>query len=168
MQKVRNSLSAHHGPRRRLKSRAAFTLVEVMISFTIMVAVLCGSLTAMQSGYKAIDTARSSTLAAQIMQSQIERLRLMSWPDIVAEQTTRGHDFEIDIVDEELVPDMAADVAARFTLKQTIQDVSSTRTGIKNVSLTVTWTGVGGTSQSRTFATRYAQNGLYDYYYSIR
>jgi type II secretory pathway pseudopilin PulG len=164
MQKVRNPLSARHGPRRRLKSRAAMTLVEVMIAFTIMIAVLCGSLTAMQSGFKALDTARSATLAAQIMQCQVENLRLKNWTQLesfVGEKTFTKTELEA------LLPTSAQDAAGRFTLTQKIAPIAG-RTGMMDVTLQVDWTGVGGIRHSRNFVTRYSQSGLYDYYITRR
>jgi type II secretory pathway pseudopilin PulG len=157
------------------------TLVEVMIAFTIMIAVLCGSLTAMQSGYKAIDTARTSTLAAQVMQSQIENLRLKNWTQIsalhtppgtpiVTPQPPRAITFNAEEI-KALLPESAQDAAGRFTMTQTIADIEeagATRSGMKQVTLKVDWTGVGGVSHTRTFVTRYSQSGLYDYYTTRR
>jgi hypothetical protein len=153
MQKVRNPLSARHGPRRRLKSRAAMTLVEVMVAFTIMIAVLCGS-----------DTARSATLAAQIMQCQVENLRLKNWTQLesfVGEKTFTKTELEA------LLPTSAQDAAGRFTLTQKIAPIAG-RTGMMDVTLQVDWTGVGGIRHSRNFVTRYSQSGLYDYYITRR
>lgn len=162
MQKAKPSLTARRpGRGGRITSQKAMTLVEVMIAFTVMIAVLCGSLTAMQSGYKAIDTARCSTLAAQIMQSRIEQLRLSNWTALEAE-AARGAGYPVAVAG--LVPAEAADVAGRFTLTQTVAAVTG-RTGIMDISLTVTWTGAGQVSHTRSFLTRYAKNGLYDYYY---
>jgi type II secretory pathway pseudopilin PulG len=154
-------------PRRRSR-RAAFTLVEVMMAFVILIAGICGGLTTLQSGFKAIDSARCSTLAAQIMQSQIERLRLHNWDSVTSTDATTGFFGDREIPVNALVPVSAADIASRFTLRQSVQLPSDGRTDIVDVTLNVTWTNVGGIVQTRSFVTRYAKNGLYDYYFSRR
>ena len=160
MQTARRSTPPRSGLTRRLRSRAAFTLVEVMMAFTILVVGLCAGLATLQSGFKTVDSARCSTLAAQIMQSQIERLRLLNWTDLTA---VAGTDVTVPVTD--LVPSSANDIAGRFTLTQTIQPDPS-RTGIVDIRLNVSWTGLGSIRQNRSFATRYAKNGLYDYYFA--
>ncbi len=146
----------------RARRRAAFTLVEVMIAFTILIVGLCAALATLQSGFKTIDSARCSTLAAQVMQSQIERLRLLDWTDLTSSARA---DVEIPVTD--LVPTSASDIAGRFTLKQSIQAVPS-RSGIVEIRLNVTWKGLGSIPHNRSFSTRYAKNGLYDYYFARR
>jgi hypothetical protein len=160
MQSTPSTAIGHSVFRKRLRGRAAFTLVEVMMAFTILIAGLCGGLATLQSGFKAIDSARCSTLSAQIMQSQIERLRLLNWTDLTA---TIGADVVIPVT--ELVPASASDMAGRFVLKQTVATDPS-RPDIANITLNVTWTGLGNIPHSRNFVTRYAKNGLYDYYFS--
>lgn len=160
MQNANRTRPTRPGLSRRLRSRAAFTLVEVMMAFTILIAGICGGLATLQSGFKSIDSARCSTLAAQIMQSQIERLRLLNWTDL---NGNLGSDVTIPVAD--LVPAAASDIAGRFTLKQTIQPNIS-RAGIADIQLNVTWTNIGGVTQTRSFVTRYAKNGLYDYYFA--
>lgn len=160
MQNTTRTLPKRPGLGRRLRSRAAFTLVEVMIAFTILIAGLCGGLATIQSGLKSIDSARCSTLAAQIMQSQIERLRLLNWTDLSG---NIGENRDVSVTG--LVPVSANDIAGRFKLTQTILTDTS-RTGIINIQLNVTWTNIGGVVQNRSFVTRYAKNGLYDYYFS--
>ncbi len=149
-----------NGLQRRLRSRAAFTLVEVMMAFTILIVGLIAGLSTLQSGFKTVDSARCSTLAAQIMQSQIERLRLLNWTDHTA---VAGTDVAIPVTD--LVPSSASDIAGRCTLTQATQP-DATRAGIVDIRLNVAWTGIGTSRQTRSFSTRYAKNGLYDYYFS--
>ena len=168
MQSLPLSTARRDGRPRRRHTRAAFTLVEVMMAFVILIAGICGGLTTLQSGFKAIDSARCSTLAAQIMQSQIERLRLHNWDSITSTHATTGFFGDREIPVDALVPTSAADIAARFTLRQSVQLPADGRTDIVDVTLNVTWTGVGNISHTRSFVTRYAKNGLYDYYFSRR
>ncbi len=52
-----------------------------MASF-VMAFGIATSIVAMQTGFKTIDVARGTTIASQILQSEMERLRLMSWTTI--------------------------------------------------------------------------------------
>ena len=68
----------------RRRATAAFTIAEVMMSTFVLALGIATSIIAMQSGYKQIDLARGTTLAAQIMASEMERIRLMSWTTVFA------------------------------------------------------------------------------------
>ncbi len=160
MQSKLSKRGEHGGLKKTRRTRAAFTLVEVMMAFTILIAGLCGGLATLQSGFKTIDSARCSTLSAQIMQSQIERLRLLNWAELNA---AAGANLPVAVAD--LVPASALDMAGRFTLTQTIA-TDPARPDMANITLNVAWTGLGGIPQTRSFVTRYAKNGLNDYYFS--
>ena len=129
-----------------------------MIAFSVMVTVLCGSLAALISGNRSLDMARCSTLAAQIMQSRIETLRLMNWSRIQSE-TTR--DFSPDEL-KSWAPTDAAQIISRFTLHQQVSQDDPR--AVVTILLTVRWNNIRGNPHERTFAMRYAKNGLYDYY----
>ena len=49
------------------------------MSAFVMAFGIATSIIAMQTGFKSIDLARGTTLASQIIQSEMERLRMMSW-----------------------------------------------------------------------------------------
>src|SRR5687767_13562685 len=57
----------------------AFTIVEVMMAASVMVLAISSSLIVLQQALRAVDTARYTTLAGQILQSQMEKLRLLNW-----------------------------------------------------------------------------------------
>ncbi len=63
---------------------AGFTIVEVMMAATILVVVFVGMIEATVIGSGMMDTARRQTLAAQILNHEIEALRLHSWTAISA------------------------------------------------------------------------------------
>src|SRR5688572_6273864 len=69
-------------PAQRRTGRACnqgFTIVEVAMATFVMAFGIATSIIALQMGFRAIDVARDQTLASQIMQSEIERLRLWPW-----------------------------------------------------------------------------------------
>ena len=64
---------------RRPRDTRGFTIIELALASFIMAFGIAASIIALQVGFRALDVARDSTLASQIMQSEIERLRLMAW-----------------------------------------------------------------------------------------
>ncbi len=166
----------------RFAKVAGFTLAEVMVAFTVMLMGVSGSMMAITKSYVAIDQARCSTLAAQIMQSQIENLRLANWNYLtelnpVAPRTTPcllQNNLNIPLLRTDsthpgLLPDSAADMAQRFTLSQSIAiDPDAGRENMLKIQLTVTWRGHGGVPHTRTFITRYCKEGIYNYYATAR
>jgi Tfp pilus assembly protein PilV len=171
--------SQGHRQKKGLRSRsfqAAFTLVEVAIAAGVMALAITTSITTLQHGLTAVDTARNMTLASQIMQSQVEVLRLQNWSQICALQTG-ANPFTVQggttITDGVSTSPTALDnrlsaIANRFSSTRQISDVvvdGATRPNIKLIMLTVTWTGVDRRVHSLNYQTRYAKNGLSDYLY---
>jgi type II secretory pathway pseudopilin PulG len=141
-----------------------FTLVEVALASCVMALAIASSLTALQSSYRSIDNARYTTLAGQILQSQMEKLRLLTWTQLT--DPTNGPS-----VHSNFTPDVSAAVSAQLShftsCTQTITDAPAPFTGtMKDIALTATWIGTDGRQQSLTYMTRYGQNGISDFFYT--
>lgn len=121
---------------------------------------IASTIIAMQAGFKMIDVARGTTLASQVAQSEMERIRMLSWADIAAmpaqEQVNLSTVFTTDPA-----------LAAQFTMIRLAQDVVGKETSQREITLRVTWRSYDGRPHQRTFRTRYSKNGLYDYYYTL-
>ena len=152
---------------RSLRSRrprlAGVTIVEVMIASCVMAFAITTSITVMQSGFASLDTARGNTLASQILQSEIERIRLMSWANVTDPDKMLG-EHKVDLKD---VFATSSEVANKFTLVRTVKDDSSRPGEGVDIYLQVLWKSYDGRSHTRSFQTKYVKNGLYDYYYSL-
>ncbi|MEX2044899.1 MAG: hypothetical protein WD941_06055 [Opitutus sp.] len=145
-----------------------FTIVEVAMATFVMAFGIASSIIALQTGFKAIDVARDGTLASQIMQSEIERLRLWPWNNT----STGAVDSICELPEEETVS-----LADMFTASETITDkYTVTRTvtvdddrpdDVRYITITVAWNSFDGRSHTRSFTTMYSKNGLYDYYYTL-
>lgn len=135
-------------------------MAEVMMATFVMAFGIATSIIAMQSGFKTLDVARSTTLSSQILQSEMERLRLMSWTEIAALTGTTA-------VPLSTVISADAAIASKFSLSRTISDVSGKVGEMKEINLTVTFTTIDGRSLARSFRTYYTNNGLYDYFYTV-
>lgn len=156
------------------RARRAFTLVEVMFSSFVLVFGIASAIIVLQSGFKAIDNARSTTIASQIMQSELERIRLLPWDTSTLDAEGNLKQAIIRIPDkEEIDPNSlfpagttATQIGTRFTVVRTSEDVAGRVGEMKTITIFVTWRGIDGITRTRTSSTQYAKNGLYDYYYT--
>jgi Tfp pilus assembly protein PilV len=134
------------------KDPAAFTLAEVMIAATVLIFGLVTAITTLQRGQQAVDTSRNLALATQLMQSEMERLRLKSWAQL---ETLQGSGVTTVTLDSS-----AGSAAARFTCTRTINDLKA---DMKEIVLATQWRGYDGQPHTARLITRYGKNGLNDY-----
>ena len=129
----------------------------------VMALAITTAITTMQQAFLALDSARNITLAGQVMQSQIERLRMKSWTVIEAYQReTQPKQLVAADFDLALTRDYPG-FLSRFTVTRQITDAG---TDLKEISLTMTWRGYDGRPASRSYKSYYGRNGLYDYFYN--
>ncbi len=145
------------------RADAGFTILEVAMASFVMAFGIATSIIAMQTGFKTVDVARGTTLASQILQSEIERIRLMSWTTVTDATTMMGEN-EVDLA---AVFTTNAALADKFTLIRTVTDDASRPGEAVIIQLTVAWKSYDGRSHSRSFQTIYVKDGLYDYYYTL-
>jgi hypothetical protein len=60
-----------------------------------------------------------------------------------------------------------SELASRFQVERTITTDSARPNDVRYVRITVTWRTLDGRSQTRSFRSMYAKNGLYDYYTTV-
>src|SRR5258708_390292 len=111
---------------------AGFTLVEVMMASLILVAGFIGMIEAVGLGSNMMDSERRQTLAAQILNHEIEKLRLSSWTTInglAAGPTTITIDSQFNTA--------LATTGAAYSLSRSVSDVVSG--SLREVTFTVTW-----------------------------
>jgi Tfp pilus assembly protein PilV len=161
------------GPRRTTNRQArrglaaGFTILEVMMAVIVMAFAITTSITTMQRGFLALDTARNITIAGQIMQSEFEKMRLLPWTTIDAYPATITSQPYDAAHPEYFTLDSAftsnAFIGNRFTV---VRDVTLIQTGMKKITLTISWKSYDGRTITRKYFTYYGQNGLYDYFYN--
>lgn len=132
-----------------------FTVLEVMVAASVMLLGITSAILTLQRGFQALDAARNLTYASQVMQTELERLRLRSWDQLQALQ-----DSGATAVTVEAVTGLGGE---GFSCMRTIRDV---RTDMKEITLASTWRGHDGRAQTARLVTRYGRNGLYDYFYT--
>lgn len=152
-----------------LRQRRGFTLVEVAVAATIMVLAISGSILVMQSGFRALDNARKTTLAAQIIQSEMELIRMLSWTRV---QNLGTEPVKIDL--ETIFPketalerQVLAQMKKVFTPIRTVTPLAEFDNDVVEISVHISWTGIDGIPHNRSSNTRYCKNGLYAYYYTV-
>ena len=126
-----------------------------MIAAVVMVLAIVTSITTLQHGLRAVDAARGLTYASQVMQSEMEALRLKSWAQIQALQDAGDSSVAVPHVD--------GSAAATFACRRSIRDL---KTDMKEIVLDATWRSSDGRPHSARFITRYSKSGLYDYFYT--
>ncbi len=144
----------------RRRGLRAFTIAEVMVSTLVLAFGITTSLVAMQMGFRNIDLARGTTIAAQIIQSEMERLRMMSYTTISALPSSQTFDGATYF-------SSASQIANKFSITRTVTDDATYGSDVKNITVSVTWNTIDGRPHTRRFTALYARNGLYDYYYTI-
>ena len=140
-------------PLPQARNRDGFTLIEVMMAVMIMSLVFVSSIAALTIGYRMLEDARMSTLASQVLQSEMENLRLKNWSQISA--LPASEPFTIDTT-------LNTTSFQKFTCTRQITDI---RTDLKQITLVVQWNAMDGKSRVRRYLTYMGENGLNDYYY---
>lgn len=162
---------------RRRRREGGFTIVEVAMASFIMALGIATSIIAMQIGFRHLDLARGTTIAAQILQSELERIRLLSWSGVSAlstttddvlptfNGTTSGNPAGVEVFDGANNFSVGSNIVGQFTVTRQIK-VDPARSDIMNITLSVRWQTYDLLWHTRKFNAIYAHNGLYDYYYT--
>lgn len=147
-------------PQKKLRL-AAFTILEVMLAAIVMAFAITTSITTMQRAFLALDTARNVTQANQIMQSEIERMRLQDWSVVNAYSSTATS----VTIDSSYTNNVF--IGSRYRLSRTATDVAGhALSGMKQVVFTISWSSYDGRALSRSLTVYYGEKGLYDYFYN--
>lgn len=141
--------------------RRGFTIVEVAIAAVILAIAATAMIQALAEGSEMQATGQRQLLAAQILQHEMEDLRMESWSTInglAAGPTTLtiSTQFDSAITAAGLVK------GTTLTLSRSVTTVS---TGLREVTLTVTWTmnpsgNAGVRTYTRVYSAYFTEYGL--------
>jgi len=140
-------------PRPPQHKRSAFTLIELMIAVMILGLVFASSMTLMAMGFQVLDDSRLNTLASQVLQSEMENLRLKNWLELSA---LPDH--------ESFTPDLNVD-GTGFERFSCTRDIEADGANLKKITLTATWSATRGQTRERRYVTFIGKDGLNDFYY---
>lgn len=132
-----------------------------MFAAIVLAFAITTSITTMQRGFAMLDTSRNISQAHQIIQTEIEKVRMNSWT-VVNAYTSTATTIPIDTIYSS-----NAGIGSRYTLTRTCTDVTGYGlSGMKLITFTISWKNYDGRRLSRSMSIYYGQNGLYDYYYN--
>jgi hypothetical protein len=128
-----------------------------MMATGVLTIAIVSSILVLQKSFVAIDTARGLTLAGQIMQGELEKMRIKDW-SVVSAYPAGPTVVDID-------PTFTSNpfVGNRFTLTRT---VTLLRAGMLQITVRVSWKTLDDQTHTASYTTQYGQNGLYDYFYN--
>lgn len=132
-----------------------------MLAAFILAVAIATSITTLQRAFLSIDTARNMTLAGQIMQHELEKVRLKDWTTVSA--YTDDDDLTIDSLFT--ANSYVANLVAQRRLRLA-REVTTPETDIIQLTYTVTWRNYDGRELSRSYVTYYARYGIYDFFYN--
>lgn len=166
---MRSTARTHAIRPRTPERRSGFTIIEVAVAATVMVLALSSSILVMQAGFRSLDTARKTTIAAQIIQSEMERIRMLSWSRVedLMDDSPQIALSSIFPQNTELERKVLSQMERTFTATRTLTALADYSNEIVEITVTVTWKGIDGSAHTRSTNTRYCKNGLYNYYYTL-
>lgn len=137
------------------RRRCGFSLAEVILASTVLMVGISGALVTLQRSIDSIAQARQLDAASQLMQTELERLRLLNWNQLQSLQDSGRTDVAVPPGGD----------FARFSCERRIHDL---RDGMKEITLVASWGGLDGRAYNASLVTRYGRSGLNDYFYTTR
>ena len=134
-----------------------FTLREVALGATILAVGFVGMVEALALGSEMLDTARNQTLAAQIVQAEVEYLRMQNWTTIQSLTSTSASN--LSTYTEFTSTSLATVAGTSVTLARTVASPDP-HTNLRQITMTVTWTSITGKVHSRSCSAYIGKYGL--------
>lgn len=115
-----------------------------MMASVILVVGFIGMISALTVGSEMLATAQRQMIAAQILDHEIDRLRLNSWATISGLANTSAATYSSDLA---ALNSAIAGSGVTFTLKREVSDLT---TDLREITFTVTWAKRGTTAAATT------------------
>jgi len=128
----------------RTYRQSGFTIIEVMLASVILVVGFVGMIQGITIGSEMMATARRQTIAAQILDHEIGKLRLQDWTAISALTSSSAATYSSD---QASINTAIAASGVSFTLASTVTTIT---TDLREVTFTVTWTKAGTSTAAPT------------------
>ena len=141
-------------PHRR---RAGFTLLEVALGATILAVGFVGMIEGMTYATEMLDTARKQTLAAQIVEAEVEYLRMQPWSTI--QNLTSTSATTLSNYSEFSSTSLASVAGSSVTFARTMA-ATNPHTNLRQVTMTIAWTSITGKSHKRSCNAYIGKYGL--------
>lgn len=142
-------------------SRSGFTLVEATVAAAIVIAFFAGVFACLTQSFRFIESARDLNRVAQILQSEMEDLRMRSWAEL---ETMYQANVDRDLP---FTPrsEFTSQYGIRYTCTRTMSLRSDRNDSQIEVVLASEWTDRAGAKHRKYYVSYFTKNGLNDYYY---
>jgi len=161
--------------------------MEVIVAASVMILALSSSLIVVQQAVRAIDTARYTTLAGQILQSQIEKIRMLNWsqlrdstygpgatanayftPDVTSASTAQINRFDAGGGAGTFAQSISQPSAAYsdLSLYNSNRFDGASTNGMYVITVTAKWTGSDGRKHTLVYTTNYEYMGISDFFWN--
>lgn len=137
----------------RNKTVKGFSLVEVIVAAGIFAMVIAGGIAGVRMGFQIVDNSRHYTRISQILQSEVESLRALSWAEL--QQLPADEKIEID-------PKFSTAAYEAYSVQRKIVAESST---LSRIEVMVDYTTRNGKPVALKYLTFFTKGGVNDYYY---
>lgn len=128
-------------------------MAEVIVSMFVFAMVITGGIAGVRMGFELIDNSRHYTRVSQILQSEVESLRTLSWIELNElpdnEQVSINAQFSTSVYDA-------------YTVRRRIYTES---TDLRRVEITVAYRTRKGTAMNLKYLTYFTDGGVNDYFY---
>jgi len=156
--------------RRSPSNKSGFTLLEVALASTILLVGFIGMVQALAIGSEMLDTARKQTIAAQIIQAEVDYLRIQNWGSMVQNLSNQS---QITLTSNPGNPtsgyrhlygtSLASIPIRNLKYGWQVTNVRVDGSGnpvLRQVTITVTWISVTGKPHSRSSSAYFGKYGL--------
>lgn len=139
----------------RVYPKAGVTLIEVMVGMVVIAIVFLSTMATLDIGFRASQNARLNADAQFLLESEIERIRALSWTEVEALQSKFEQNKQAGLATEFGVANANQQLAN--SLQITDRDG---RTDQVEVLLSVTWTDGKGKQHEANLVTLVTQSGI--------
>ena len=149
---------------RNARSTSGFTLVEMMVALVFIGVVLVSAFATVNQGYHALETARDYTRVAQVLQSQMEDVRMFSWDELEQIHLTTSGDWVQVTLDEEFI-ELFGDRYRVWRAVDNRWEGGVELTDQKEIRVSAWWQDSQGNAHNKIITTWFTKGGLHDYFY---
>ncbi len=137
------------------KKPNGYSLVEVIVAAGIFALVIAGGIGGVRMGLHIVDNSRHYTRISQILQSELESLRALSWDELQA--LPLKSEIAID-------PKFSTAAYDAYTLQRSIVVES---VSLRRIEVLVQYHTRSGQAAALKYITFFSEGGVNDYYYRV-
>jgi hypothetical protein len=135
------------------KDVSAFTLTEVIVAMGIFTMVIAGGLSGVRRGFDILEDSRSYNRVSQILQSEVESLRSLSWEDLGSLPRNKRIDVDTHFDTSE------------YDIYRVRRRIINRGDGLRRVIIIVSYQNDRGRLVTLKYHTYFTKGGVNDYFY---